>query len=439
MGHGHQGTMEKARRISVAVLIDHRPNHPGEVGGLAGTWERVAEVVSSKEELELTLFFLGDEPRCESLGPNVRRVLMRPAVGTERIPFLRSVPTHTDLSPFHPILFPKLKGFDLIHTTDAFHAFAKTALVASRLWNIPLVNSIQTDIIGWARIYTPRILSLILPRQAVGILLDKFRYLDRQERSMERKLGRYARHCAAVMVSHRREVERLARVAPSVPVYFMRRGMDFTRFHPGRRDREKLLARFGIPRERFLLLFVGRLDPVKGVMVAAEVTRGLLYRKREVHLLVVGDGSQREEVARYLGERATITGNLPHDELGWVYASADLLLFPSEAEVWPNVVAEARASSLPVVACRKGAYHMMLGGGEDGLLLQGRDPKEWIEAVDSLLDDPRALREMGERAREDALSRYPSWEEVIEKDIFPVWKGAIEGSLPAAFVPRVQS
>jgi glycosyltransferase involved in cell wall biosynthesis len=199
------------------------------------------------------------------------------------------------------------------------------------------------------------------------------------------------------------------------------------------------LARFGIPRERFLLLFVGRLDPVKGVMVAAEVTRGLLYRKREVHLLVVGDGSQREEVARYLGERATITGNLPHDELGWVYASADLLLFPSEAEVWPNVVAEARASSLPVVACRKGAYHMMLGGGEDGLLLQGRDPKEWIEAVDSLLDDPRALREMGERAREDALSRYPSWEEVIDKDIFPVWKGAIEGSLPAAFVPRVQS
>lgn len=430
--------MKNVKKISVGVLINHRPNHPGEVGGLAGTWERIAEALGSREEIQLTLFFLGDEPGCEELAPNVRKVLLRPAMGTERMPFLNSVPTHTDLSPFHRGLFSRLKGFDLIHTTDTFHCFAKTGLWASRLWKIPLVNSIQTDVIGWARIYTPRILSRLLPPKAVDILVHKLGYLDRQERSMERKLGRYARHCTAVMVSHERDVGRLARLAPGVPIYFLRRGMDFERFNPTRRNRENLAARFGIPEERSILLFVGRLDPVKGVMIAAQVTRNLVLRGKEVHLLVVGDGIQRKEVTTLLGERATLMGNISHHELGWIYASADLLLFPSEAEVWPNVVAEARASGLPVVACHKGAYHVMIGKGEDGLLLQTRDPGEWIGAVNSLLENPQVLRKMGWRAREDALIRYPSWQKVVDEDILPIWRGAVEGSLPAALDPKAQ-
>jgi glycosyltransferase involved in cell wall biosynthesis len=385
------------------------------------------------------LFFLGDRTCSERPAPNLGRVLIRPALGTERIPFLSSIPTHTDLAPVHPGLLHRLRGFDLIHTTEAFYAFARTGLWASRLRRVPLVNSIQTDIIAWARIYTPGILSRILPPGAARWLLGRYRLLERQERSMERKLGRYMRACSAVLISHERDLKRLRRLAPRTPSYFLRRGIDLGRFNPGRRDRELLSERFGVPRQGSLILFVGRLDQVKGVMLAARVVKTLLEQGLDVHFLAVGNGAQREEVAARLGERATLTGNLPHQELGWIYASADLLLFPSEAEVWPNVVAEARACGLPVLACLEAARHVMLGDGRDGLLLQDLDPNNWAHQTRSLLENPMLLKEMGRKAREHAQAHYPSWGQVLEEDILPVWLGVAGGALPSPLGPSTQT
>lgn len=418
-------------KLRVCVLIDHRPNHPGEVGGLAGTWERVCEVAQDREDLDLTLFFLGDETGIKTVAPNVRWVMIRPVLGTERIGFLRTVPTHTDLAPIHPRLLGKLKGFRVIHTTDAFHAFAKTGLWASRIWKIPLVNSVQTDIIGWARIYTPRLLGGFLPLWATRWLLGALGYLERQERSMERRFRRYMKACRGVMISHKRDYDRINTLSPETPCFFLRRGIDLSLFHPERRDRAGLCSRYGIPQGHTIFLFVGRLDPVKGIMVAAQATRILLDRGYQVHLLAVGDGSQRQEVKGLLGNRVTLTGNLPHQELPAVYASSDLLLFPSEAEVWPNVVMEARCCGLAIAACKEGASHLMKGNGVDGLLLTGRDPEVWASQIETVLGQAHLLREMGHRARKDAEARYPSWSQVLEEDILPVWRWAA-GDLPCS-------
>jgi glycosyltransferase involved in cell wall biosynthesis len=421
--------MKPSGPLRVAALIDHRPNHPGEMGGLAGTWEQITQVVSGRTDLDLTVFFLGDVSAVISRGPNVRHVLLPSALGTERIPFLRGVPTHTDLAPFHPVLFRRLHGFDLLHTTDAFHAFARTALWRSGLSRIPLVNSVQTDIIGWARIYTPRFVNRLLPGPMARWILESYGYLDRQERSMERRFGGYLRRCAAAFISHDRDRERIRRLAPSTPTFFLRRGIDLDRFHPSRRDRKRLERRWGIPETRPLLLFVGRIDPVKGALVAAQVARGLLESGRDPHLLMVGDGSQRREVEDLLGARVTLTGNLPHTDLGWMYASADLLLFPSEAEVWPNVVMEARASGLPVMACREGAHHVMRGNRVDGILMEDREPSRWVAEADDLLARPEELLHMGARARQRAEETAPSWRTVLEEDVLPVWSGVVGGSL----------
>lgn len=412
------------------MLIDHRPNHPGEVGGLAGTWEQLSREASGREDIELTLFFLGDKALIEQPAPNLRRILMKPALGTERLPFLSSIPTHTDLAPIHPGLFRNLKDFHVIHSTEAFYAFAKTGLWASRTRKIPLVNSIQTDIISWARVYTPGILSKILPSPATRWLLERYRFLERQERAMERKFARYMRACSAVFVSHQRDILRLKRLAPRTPLYFLRRGIDMKLFHPGRKDKKLLLKRFQIPETRRLILFVGRLDQVKGVMLAARVVKALGDEGCDVHLLAVGNGSQKNRVASLLRDRATLTGNLPHKELGWIYASADLLLFPSEAEVWPNVVTEARACGLPVLACVEGASHVMLGDGKDGFLIPDKDLEKWVRCAKELLGNPLLLKNMGEKARKHAQAHYPSWKQVLEEDILPVWFGAAGGSLP---------
>jgi glycosyltransferase involved in cell wall biosynthesis len=414
--------MPRRESLRVAVLIDHRPNHPGEMGGLAGTWEQLAQVACGRPDLELTVFFLGNARQVLPRGHNVRYVLLPPLLGTERLAFLRGIPTHTDLAPVHPALFFCLSGFDLLHTTDTFHAFAKTALWQAWWSGVPLVTSVQTDIIGWARIHTPGILQRLCPSHMLTRwLLDTYGYLERQEQAMERRFGRYVRQCQAVFVSHARDRERVQRLAPTTPCYALRRGLDLQKFHPQWRNRHRLEAQFGLPPEHLLVLFVGRLDAVKGVLIAAEVVQQLVARGHKVHLLVVGDGGQRPDVVRLAGPWATLTGNLSHNELPSIYASADLLLFPSEAEVWPNVVMEARACGLPVLACTQGASHVMQGAGHDGVLLPNREPGVWLAAVEALLPYPARLREMGQRARRTVETQVPSWEQVLEEDLLPVW------------------
>jgi glycosyltransferase involved in cell wall biosynthesis len=167
--------------------------------------------------------------------------------------------------------------------------------------------------------------------------------------------------------------------------------------------------------------FVGQLDAVKGVLIAAEVVRQLVAR-HYLHLLVVGDGAQHQEVIRLAGHCAILTGNLPHGELASTYASADVLLSPSEAEVWPNVVMEARACGLPVLACQRSARHVMQGEQRDGLLVANRDPAVWLAALEPLLHQPALLHEMGQRARQAVERQVPIWQQVLTEDLLPAWR-----------------
>jgi glycosyltransferase involved in cell wall biosynthesis len=414
--------------LKVAVLIDHRPNHKGEVGGLARTWEQLSSAARGFPQLDLTVFFLGDSYSVVEYGQNVRHELLPPVLGTDKIPFLSATPTHTDLAPFHLPLFRRLAGFDVLHTTDMFYSFANTALWKSRISKLPLVNSVQTDIISMTRTYTPIMLRRILSTESlVEWLIRDLKLLERQARSMEKRMGRYMRRCAGVFVSHQRDLDRARRLAPETPVFPLRRGIDLEGFHPKWRNRNLLLKRFGIPVDKRVLLIVGRVDPAKGAMIAANVVKGLLDRKKNVHLLVVGDGVQRNEVADLLGNAVTLTGNLPHRELGWIYAGSDMLIFPSETEVWPNVVAEAMASGLPVVTCERGAGHVYLDNYQNGILLPNRDIGEWITAIESLLKDDFTLGKMGKKARETIEKQGASWQTILKEDLLPVWQRAARG------------
>jgi glycosyltransferase involved in cell wall biosynthesis len=411
-------------RLRVAVLISHRPNSPGEVGGLAGTWERLSREALGLSGVDITLFFLGDSPGTVKMGENVRYVLLRPFLGTERFRFMRGIPTNTDLAPVHPALFRCLRGYHVIHTSDAFFSFAKTALLRARLSGTPLVTSFQTDVIAWSKVYTPVIMENLMGRKFANWMLEKYRLLDRQQRSLEKRFGRYLRACSAVFVSHDRDRERARRLSPGTPRFLFRRGIDTGVFNPIKRDRVLLKKRYSVPPERTLCVFVGRIDSVKGALFAARVVKRLIEAGRDVHLVVAGEGSQREDVAGLLGERVTLTGNLAQEELGLIYASGDFALFPSEDEVWPNVVVEARSSGIPVVACEQGARHVMEGGGSDGLLIPGREIEEWTAKVETLLRQPARLKEMGRRARESVEARSPSWRQVLEEDLLPVWRKA---------------
>src|SRR5207248_6094475 len=102
------------------------------------------------------------EQRQIDLSPSVRYVLLPPVVSAARS--IRHVPDHTDLAPWHARLAQLLAGYDVIHTTDAFFCYARTAARFARRHGVPMVSSILTNTPEYARITTARLLEGALGR-----------------------------------------------------------------------------------------------------------------------------------------------------------------------------------------------------------------------------------------------------------------------------------
>src|SRR5438067_4125219 len=147
--------------LKVGVLVDLALTP--EAGGHVKCWQRLAEAaVGFADRLDLTVHFNGPEPRRIELSPSVRYVLLPPVFSSARL--IRQVPDHTDLAPWHPRLARLLSTYDVIHTTDAFFCYARTATRFARRHGIPVVSSIHTNTPEYARITTEKLLERALGR-----------------------------------------------------------------------------------------------------------------------------------------------------------------------------------------------------------------------------------------------------------------------------------
>lgn len=181
-------------------------------------------------------------------------------------------------------------------------------------------------------------------------------------------------------------------------------------FHPLHRHTETRKILSADDTEATLLLYVGRLSPEKRI----QCLRPLLDRFSNVRLAVVGDGPARSELERqFAGTQTVFCGALRGLELSRAYASADAFVFPSANETFGNVVLEAMASGLPVIAADQGGPRDLVVPGESGYLFDSDDPDDLIHCTQRLLERPDRMRRMGARGRQLATSR--SWEAVFQK------------------------
>jgi glycosyltransferase involved in cell wall biosynthesis len=182
------------------------------------------------------------------------------------------------------------------------------------------------------------------------------------------------------------------------------RAVDTRRFHPGWRD-AALRAHWGLGDEDLALLYVGRLAAEKNLPLLARAYHALRARRPGTRLVVVGDGPARAQLLELVPD-AVFAGVRRDDDLARHFASADLFVFPSRSETFGNVILEAMASGLPVVAFDYGATREHLADGAHGAAVAFGDDDGFVQATAGL-GTHGALFRMGEAARAAVLHLHP--------------------------------
>lgn len=190
------------------------------------------------------------------------------------------------------------------------------------------------------------------------------------------------------------------------------RGVDCVLYDPAKRSAE-VRERYGIEAP-LLLLYVGRVAPEKDLPTLMAAMRQLPESvAAAVHLLVVGDGPLLPELRADAPQSVSFAGSRHGGELAELYASGDLFVFPSSTETFGNVVLEAMASGLPVIAADAGGPSELVAPGRSGILLSPQQPEAMAEAICRLAEQPELRLAMGREGRRLALSR--SWDEIFDQ------------------------
>lgn len=184
-------------------------------------------------------------------------------------------------------------------------------------------------------------------------------------------------------------------------IQVLARGVDTALFTPKRRDL-MLRQHWGVAPRGLAVAYVGRLAAEKNLELGIAAFQAIRQLRPDARLILVGDGPLAERLrVRYPG--LVYCGMRQGEDLAAHYASADLFLFPSLTETFGNVILEAMASGLPVVAFDYAAAHTHVQSGHSGLLAPFGDAETFIAAATQLIRNPDRLAVMGQAARHAAL------------------------------------
>ena len=289
-------------------------------------------------------------------------------------------------APF-PLFSPRLlieaarlsRRADLVHVHDCFYLSSWSAACWAALRRLPLVLSQHVAMVDH-------------PSPVIGAV----------QRLVYGTIGRMLIHRArAVFVINPLVGSFVAGLgAGPAKVEILSNGVEAERFRPAadEAERARLRAAYGLPADRALVLFVGRLVPKKGFEIAlAAQTPGF-------DLVVVGSGSAAEAEGRsgvhVLGERTAL-------EVAELMRACDVLVLPSSGEVFTLVVKEAMSSGLPVVTTDEPEYEG-LGVDRKGMALVPRTAQAVRSAVLDILGDPELRERMSAHSVEYAAANF-SW------------------------------
>ncbi|HEX8976949.1 MAG TPA: glycosyltransferase [Solirubrobacteraceae bacterium] len=305
------------------------------------------------------------------------------AVAEVDIPFYQGLPIGV---PTIPALVEALAEgrYDLVHLCSPGPAGIGAWLLA-RVLELPVIGSYHTELAAYAGLRTGQVQIEALAAVALG--------------------GFYGA-CDAVLSPSPATDQRLGELGVDARLIARwDRGVDLERFDPALRSP-------GLYPGEINVLYVGRLTKEKGVDLLADAFLAARQRDPRLHLVLAGGGPETEMLRARLGEHATFLGWLSGQELARAYASADMFLFASQTDTFGQVILEAQASGVPVVAVGEGGPRSLITDAETGLLAPA-DPGLLADKLLRLVRTPL----LAERLRKTALAqvRERTWERSLER------------------------
>lgn len=209
-------------------------------------------------------------------------------------------------------------------------------------------------------------------------------------------------------------------------VHVIARGVDTEHFSPQRRS-SALRECWGLKEDDLAVIHVGRVAPEKNMDLVVKSFREIQKQRPEARLILVGDGPMRRPLAE-ANPDLILTGTLYEPEIWEHYASADLFLFPSETETFGNVILEAMASGLALVAYDYAAAHQHIRDGENGRLAPLGGSEEFKRAAVELAQEQSSLIQIRQGARQAALGA--DWQCIYDQLLELFQRHAQEEHLP---------
>lgn len=206
-------------------------------------------------------------------------------------------------------------------------------------------------------------------------------------------------------------------------------GVDRSIFAPDSRSEAR--SQLGVPNDVPLVLFIGRIQPLKGLDIALKAFNKVSEVYPDASMMVVGgaSGSNGEDEIRRAREyvqsqrlRVDFRKAVPHSETVTFYRAADVIMMPSRAESFGLVAVEAQSCGLPVVASDVGGLGFVVADGVSGLLVKGWEPEDHAAAAIRILGDHDLASELSKGARE--WSERFDWKVSVDR-FLELYEGAL--------------
>jgi D-inositol-3-phosphate glycosyltransferase len=309
--------------------------------------------------------------------------------------------------------FSRTKGtrYDVIHSHYWLSGLAAMELRES--WNIPVINMFHTLGLMKNRVAQPH-----------EELEGEYRINGEKKvmAAVDRIIAATPAELAQLQWLYNIDTQKVIVIPP---------GVDTSRFYPIPSDEAK--EYIGIPADDRLVLYVGRIEPLKGLDVLFEAMGRYCQHSQadqaHLHLTIIGgdpDASSEKMTAemsrlkelheRYgLEDMVTFRGKQDQDTLPYYYSAAEVVVVPSQYESFGMVALEAMACGTPVVASQVGGLAYLVKDGETGYTVPVGDPYELCVHLRDLMEDRQLRDQMGAKAAK--FARQYAWQEIAAKII----------------------